>query len=55
MNFNIIQRTYCYSKDSFLFFLYDPLPRVHAVLKKKDYPCSGILEKLPALSMNFPK
>jgi hypothetical protein len=23
-----MQRTYCYLKDSFLFFLYDPLPRV---------------------------
>jgi len=23
-----MQRTYCYLKDSFLFFLYDSLPRV---------------------------
>jgi hypothetical protein len=26
--FKILQRTYWYFKDRFLFFLYDPLPRV---------------------------
>jgi hypothetical protein len=29
-----MQKIYWYFKDSFLFFLYDPLPRVHAVKKK---------------------
>ncbi|MCG6972579.1 MAG: hypothetical protein LJE66_05495 [Desulfobacterales bacterium] len=26
-----IDLTYCYLKDGILFFLYEPLPRVHAV------------------------
>jgi hypothetical protein len=29
--FKIMNLTCCYFKDRFLFFLYDPLPRVHAV------------------------
>jgi len=44
-------RTYWYFKDSFLFFLYDPLPRVHAVLKKIIHG-AVILKKLPDPSTN---
>jgi hypothetical protein len=29
--FNIMNLHDCYFKDSILFFLYDPLPRVHAI------------------------
>jgi hypothetical protein len=29
--FKIMSLAYCYFKDSILFFLYEPLPRVHAV------------------------
>jgi hypothetical protein len=47
-----IQRTYLFFKYWFLFYLYEPLPRVlpasGVVTRfKKDYPRSDDLEKLP--------